>query len=303
MRKRCLVLLAAVVALCSASALASPTLDTGLYVLGTEDAVTYSGWPLLFDVSFANQGAYNDSLRNLTIEAQLAEIEELVASGDITESEAEEMRKSLVLREIEPVVLGAVSLPWTELVSFESSGEMLLWEIERLAEDVPATLVLDGSGSASFWYGLDAEASDAVTPGVYEISVVVSTDGVAGVPDGVWMGTSGSLPVRVEIRDEPELTDDVRVRKWIVFGQDAFYRERFEIAESHLLDAVALDPRSVEAWALLGETQYALEKLEDALGSFRQALDLSMESPAVLHRDEPPAYLIDRILLLQEELG
>jgi len=296
-------LLAIVLALCVGTASIGQTLDVGLYVLGTEGAVLYSGWPLLLNVSFANQQAYNDYLYNLDVETQLNDLAELVDAGTVTEAEAASLREALALREITPVVLGTESNPWTEFISFESSDGALPWAIELLAEDVSSVLVLDETGSADAWYGLDADASAEVSPGVYEVSVVVSTELVSSLPAGTWTGRASSQPVRIDVRAEPELTEVVLARKWVVFGQDALYRGTFEAAEAYLADAVALDPTSLDAWCLLGEAQAALGKLEEALDSFRRALELALLEPAYLYRDEPPDYLYDRIAWLQEELG
>ncbi len=305
MRRHCLVLIATILMLGSAFALAAPTLDIGLLINGTGDVISYNGWPLLFEVSFANQGALNDVLYNQQVEVDLAELDALVASGDITEAESEQVRETLVLREIEPVVLGADGLSWTALVSFESSVGPLPWPIELLAEDVPSPLILDEVGAVIAWYGLDAESSEQLVPGIYGIAVVVSTAGVDTVPESVWTGTSISTPVQVEIRVEPDLTDELLVQKWIIFGRYELYRGAFEAAETYLLDAVALDPTSIEAWILLGDIQYAEGKLETALDSFSEALDIlaAQSSGELASHVEPPAYIILRIAQIQDELG
>jgi len=304
MRKHHLALAAIILILHSVFVLAVPTLDVGLMIDGAGDVISYVGWPLLFEVSFANQGAINDSLYNQSIETELAELEDLVASGDITETEAEQFRETLILRHIEPVVLGAVDLPWTELVSFESPDGILLWPIELLAEDVPPAITLAETGAALAWYGVDAEGSVEVAPGIYEISLMVSTAGIATVPEGMWTGKSVSSPVRIEIRVEPELTDELLLRKGIVYGRYDLYRGAFESAKDYLLDAVALDPISLEAWVLLGETQYSLGDLDDALDSFFQALDIeAQEPPDPRQTAEPPDYLLIRIAQIQRELG
>jgi tetratricopeptide (TPR) repeat protein len=305
MRRHCLVLIATILILGSALVIAAPTLDVGLLVNGMGDVISYNGWPLLFEASFANQGTLNDALYNQQVEVELAELNALVASGDITETESEQVRETLVLREIEPVVLGAGSLPWTALVSFESSAGPLPWPIELLAEDVPSSLILDEAGVAVAWYGLDAESSKQLAPEIYDIVIVVSTAGVDAVPEGVWTGTSSSSPVRVEIRVEPELTDEFLVQKWIVFGRYELYKGTFEAAETYLLDAVTLDPTSIEAWILLGDTQYAEGKLETALDSFYKAFDAlaAQSSGELASHVEPPAYIILRIAQIQDELG
>ena len=305
MRKHFMVLTATILILGSALALAAPTLDVGLLINGMGDVISYAGWPLLFEVSFANQGALNDALYNQQVEVELAELDALVASGDITEAESEQVRETLVLREIEPVVFGAGGLSWTALVSFESSVGPLPWPIELLAEDVPSSLTLDEVGAVVAWYGLNAECSADVAPGIYAVSVVVSTAGIDTVPEGVWTGTSSSAPVQVEIRVEPELTDELLVQKWIVLGRYELYRGAFEAAETYLLDAVALDPASIEAWILLGDTQYAQGKLEPALDSFYEALDTlaAQSSGELASHVEPPAYIILRIAQIQDELG
>ena len=304
MRRHCLVFIATILILGSALALAAPTLDVGLLINGMGDVISYAGWPLLFEVSFANQGAFNDLLYNQEIEGELVELDELVASGDITEAEADQLRETLVLREIEPVVFGADDLPWTELVSFESSSDELTWSIDILAEEIPSTITLGAVGAAVAWYGLNAECSANVAPGIYAVSVVVSTAGIVTVPEGVWTGTSSSAPVQVEIRAEPEMTDELLVQKWIVFGRYKLYKGEFEVAKAFLLDAVALDPTSIEAWILLGETQYSLGKLEEALESFFQALDADASEPVATDQvDEPPFYLLIRIAQIQDELG
>ena len=304
MRRHCLVFIATILILGSALALAAPTLDVGLLINGMGDVISYAGWPLLFEVSFANQGALNDALYNQEIEAELAELDELVASGDITEAEADQVRETLVLREIESVVFGADDLPWTELISFESSSGELPWPIDILAEEIPSTITLGAVGGAVAWYGLDAETSAEVVPGIYQVSVVVSTAGIDPVPEGMWTGTSSSSPIRVEIRVEPELTDELFVQKWIEFGRYELYKGAFEVAETYLLDAVALEPTSIEAWILLGETQYSLGKLEEALESFFQALDADASEPVATDQvDEPPFYLLIRIAQIQDELG
>ena len=304
MRKRCLVLIATILILNSALVLAAPTLDVGLLINGMGDVISYVGWPLLFEVSFANQGALNDALHNQETEARLGELNELVASGDITEAEAVPVRETLVLRETEPVVLGAEGSPWTELVAFESSSGELPWSIAILAEEIPPTITLGAIGVAVAWYGLSAEGSAGVAAGIYEILVVVSTEGIDPVPEDMWTGTSSSSPVRVEIRVEPELTDDLLVQKWIIFGQHELYKGAFGVAETYLLDTVALDPTSIEAWILLGETQYSLGKLEKALESFFQALDAAVSEPAETGPlAEPPNYVVIRIAQIQDELG
>lgn len=304
MRRHCLVFIATILILESALVIAAPTLDVGLLINGTGEVISYGGWPLLFEVSFANQGALNDALYNQQVEVELAELDALVASGEITEAESEQVRETLVLREIEPVVLGASGLSWTALVSFESSVGPLSWPIELLAEDVPSSLILDEVGAVVAWYGLDAESSEQLVPGIYEIAVVVSTTGIVAMPEGMWTGTSSSSPVQVEIRAEPEMTDELLVRKWIVFGRYELYKGEFEAAEAFSLDAVALDPTSIEAWVLLGETQYALGKLEEALESFFQALDADASEPVATDQvDEPPFYLLIRIAQIQDELG
>ncbi|MCK4356342.1 tetratricopeptide repeat protein [Candidatus Bipolaricaulota bacterium] len=304
MRRHCLVFIATILILGSALVIAAPTLDVGLLINGMGDVISYAGWPLLFEVSFANQGAFNDLLYNQEIEGELVELDELVASGDITEAEADQVRETLMLREIESVVFGAEGLPWTQLVSFESSSDELTWSIDILAEEIPSTITLGAVGAAVAWYGLNAECSADVAPGIYAVSVVVSTAGIVTVPEGMWTGTSSSAPVQVEIRAEPELTDELLVQKWIVFGRYELYKGAFEVAETYLLDAVALDPTSIEAWVLLGETQYALGKLEEALESFFQALDANASEPVATDQvDEPPFYLLIRITQIQDELG
>jgi len=304
MRKHCLALAVAILILPSTPLLAAPTLDVGLLVYRADETLSYVGWPLLFEVSFANQGAMNDWLYNQGIEAELAEIDGFVASGDLTEAEAEEMREALVLREIDPVVLGADGLPWTEFVSFQTSDGVLPWPIELLAEEVPPALVLGETGAAVAWYALSVEDSASISPGVYEISVVVSTDGIEPLPDDVWTGTTASSSTGLEILPEPELTDELRLTKEIVFGRYELYRGEFEAAEVHLLDAVELDPTSADAWTLLGEAQYARGALEDALESFVQAVELELgEEPEPCDVGEPPGYLLFWIAQIQEELG
>jgi tetratricopeptide (TPR) repeat protein len=282
---------------------AAPTLDVGL-LINEGDVISYVGWPLLFEVSFANQGTLNDVLYNQEIAAELAELDALVASGDITEAEAGRVRERLVLREIEPVVFGDVGLPWMALVTFESSSGELPWSIKLLAEDVPSYLILTGTGVAVAWYGLNAEGSESVPPGIYDVSVVVSTAGIDPVPEGMWTGTSSSSPVRIEIRVEPELTDELLVQKWITFGRHELYQGAFAVAEVLLLDAVALDPTSVEAWILLGDTQYVQGKLEPALDSFYEAFDVlaAQSSGELASHVEPPTYIILRIAQIQDEL-
>jgi len=305
MRKHFAVLTATILILGSALVIAAPTLDVGLLVNGRGDVISYTGWPLLFEVSFANQGALNDAFYNQQVEVELAELDALVASGDITEAESEQVRETLVLREVEPVVLGAGGLSWTALVSFESSVGPLPWPIELLAEDVPSSLILDGGGAVVAWYGFDAESSEQLVPGIYDIVIVVSTAGIDAVPEGVWTGTSSSSPVRVEIRVEPELTDELLVQKWIVFGRYELYKGAFEAAETYLLDATALAPTSIEAWILLGDAQYAEGKLEIALGSFYKAFDTlaAQSSGELASHVEPPIYIILRIAQIQNELG
>ena len=304
MRKYYLAFIAAALLLGSTLVTAAPTLDIGLLIDGAGDLVSYAGWPLLFEVCFGNQGALNDTFYNQQIEAELAKLTELVAAGEITEAQADQVRTTLVLREIEPIVFGAEELPWTELVTFESSSKELPWSISILAEEIPANITLDAVGVAVAWYGLDAGDSIDVAPGVYEVSIVVSTEGINRVPEDMWTGTSASTPVRLEIQIEPYLTDELLVQKWIVFGRYEFYRGAFANAEAYLLDAVALDPIVVEAWVLLGDAQYAQGKLEKALDSFYTAFDILTAQPGneLAAHVEPPTYIILRIAQIQDAL-
>jgi len=304
MHKCSMILSMAVVFLAPLAVVAASTLDVGLLINGATTVTSYIGWPLLFEVSFANQGAMNDAMVNAQAEAELAELETLVTSGQITATEAEQVRAMLTLREIEPVVLGAPESPWTALVSLRDSGDVLPWPIELLASDVPPVLQLGAEGVAVAWYGLAAAAA-SLAVGSYEVAVTVSTEGAGPLPVEAWTGTISSSPVQLEIRAEPDLSDALLAQKWIAFGQYALYSGDFAAAETHLLDAIALDSTAEEAWILLGETQYAAGELQAALDSFSVALDLltARAGSELAPHVEPPSYVILRIAQIQDELG
>ena len=305
MRMRFLVL-AVTAVLASVAVAATSTLDVGLLVNGATEVVSYVGWPLLFEVSFADQAAFNDAMYNQHVEIERAELQALLASGEITEAEAERVRATLVLRDIEPLILGAEGWPWTALVSFMDPEGSLGWSIALLAKDVPPSLRLEAGSVAVAWYGLDAEASATLVPGTYDVVAAVSTEGVAPSPDeDVWTGTGRSSPVRVDIRAEPAPTGTLLKEKWIAFGRYALYAGEAGVAEGFLTDAVALGGSAVGAWILLGDAQYAQGKLESALASFEAALDLVTEATggALAPHAEPPTYILLRIAQIQDELG
>ncbi len=284
-----------------ANTLCAPSLDLSLLVDGSLDRTTYVGWPMLFELSLANQGAINDALFNEQIQATLDALEVLLADGQIQEAEAQRVRATLELREIEPVIVGSERVPWDRLVRFEDSHGALPWSVVLLAEGVPVRLALDDRQMAVASYAVSPNDSGRIAPGRYLVRVVISTEGVRDLPDGHWMGTVTSEAVPVTVLPEPTMTDALRVQKGITFGRYAFYTSDYAAAEAYLQASVDLDPSDIEARVWLGDAQMAQGKMETALGTYYGAL-VAYEAVHGALADghaEPPAYIIERIAQVQ----
>lgn len=252
-----------------------PTPDIALEVNVSTELTLYQGTPLIVTVRLANQRASNVLAMN--------------AAQDKPED-----RK--------PVPVVQLRTEWSKSLKFEiragSGGEEAAWPLARLSNPAEEAIALDGRTNPECTWGLSPEEAAKIAPGFYRIVAVLE---VASGENAVWKGRVESEPVVLTIEPRPPdlagpagaESDMETARYWVKAGD---WNKSLAAAR----EAVAKDPKSIEAHSLVGDALAARKDLDGAMTAYQAALKLYNESEEAKGY-EPPDYLLRRISQIARE--
>lgn len=215
--------------------------------------------------------------------------------------------------------VGSGSRPWHRLISFEQAegGEALAWPVVHMAErstrygrdDTGRPTATQNSGAVAdlegvsyvhaLTLGVAPEAAALVAAGTYRVRAIVDAP---FWPPWRWRGRVRSTPVTITVQ-EPGVapaggsSGDLQVLR--LRDSAAFYVQvkRFADAQRAATELLKLQPRSAEAYILLGEALEGLGQDREALRAYEYALSLVPETY------EEPRYLMDRMSKLARKTG
>lgn len=228
------------------------------------------GWPLLVDVMVSHPGAGMAAEEGRA----LTSIQLIPASGGWD---------SLVTVHFVGAQREEVSWPWVPV--FHTDGALVL--------DEKAT-------SHSLGWYLGPEETRGLVPGEYAAFALLESR--HGAQQGGWVGRVGSVPLRLEVVDEPvPLSLELAERKAVLFARYELYRGNASAAVSTLDAHLAQQPDSVGALALKAELMERAGELERAYTLYGQTLDVFFRKHP--NAREPPFELIARARALRERLN
>ena len=199
----------------------------------------------------------------------------------------------------EVITLGSSAQPLARFLSFrakDAKGAEIVLSVRALrGTEFPAgTVILDGTTTADFRYGIDAAELAKLEPGVYALVAILSPPDPAA---GGGQGQIESVPLRVELRTGSLSKEQQRV---VLLQAGRFYLEDrdYPAMEKQAAALLALDPKSVSAWELRGDAAVVQAKWDEAERSFQEAIKNAegrsqAHIPASLR--EPPEYLYERL--------
>lgn len=252
-----------------------PTPDIALEVNVSTELTLYQGTPLIVTVRLANQRASNVLAMN--------------AAQDKPED-----RK--------PVPVVQLGTEWAKSVKFEiragAGGEEAAWPLALLGKPAEEAIALDGRTNPEAQWGLSPEEAAKIPPGGYRIVAVLE---VSGRDKKAWKGRVESEPAALTIQVRPAdlagpaaaESDTELARYW---AQAGVWDKSFAAAR----DAVAKDPKSIEAFTLVGDALASGNDLNGAMTAYQAALKLFRGSEEGKGY-EPPDYLLGRISRIAKE--
>jgi len=296
MRLRRLLLFVGIGVLAVASPIAlGQGFDLSLWVITPADGPVTQGWPVVLELSFANQRAMNDAVFNQWIAEDIAAIDAQVGAGEITPEEADRQKAQLIEREIVPIRLGSADEPWSRFLSFTVDGDPSPWSVHLAPGGIPSQLLLDESAVYVFRLAIAPEETSSGWIGRLPLAAVLDTQ--EATDSQTWQGVTTSNVLDLRVEPEPALDDELRAAKDLAFGLYYFVLGDFDEAGLRANAVLDVDPESIDAWILLGDARFQLEAFEEAYNAYQSALN---RIPAGA---ELPDFIVERILLARERLA
>jgi len=296
MRLRRLLLFVGIVVLAVASPIAlGQAFDLSLWTIAPADATVTQGWPVVLELSFANQRAMNDAAYNQWIVEDIAAIDAQVDAGEITPEEADRQKALLIEREIVPIRIGGEDEPWPRFLSFTVDGDPSPWSVQLAPGEIPSQLLLDETSVHVFYLVIAPEETAASWIGRLPLAAVLDTQ--EATDSQTWQGVTSSNVLELRVEPEPALDDELRAAKDLTFGLYHFVLGDFEEAIRRANAVLDVDPESIDAWILLGDAHFQLEAFEEAYNAYQSALN---RIPAGA---ELPDFIVERVLLAMERLA
>ena len=252
--------------------------------------------PLLLTVLVENATANaikRQNRRNQKIIGQYAATDEY---KNLSDEELAALREEYPLREIPMLVLGSAAGSLESLIEFHvrnSQGQTVELAVRPLASNDKSNTSTELGLDQQAYYQFVVESGmlKQLPPGAYHIVAALDTS----TQSGMWQGAAYSKSVVFTVYDphpDPEWPQsDVQA---LLQSTYLIEDRQFTAAEKHATGWTQRDPRSVDAWAQLGEAQYGQGKTAEALTSFNTAL-LNFRAKYGVRPVERPLAIIDRI--------
>ncbi|HKW62807.1 MAG TPA: hypothetical protein VJN89_09705 [Candidatus Acidoferrum sp.] len=283
-----------------------PVPSISLEINDKTELVAYSGGPLIFCLTFANQTAMSAAIQNRADEIRRMSIQNVLSRGEISAQQAERMLASVRKREVPIIRLAGENQNWQQFVRFElqrenGEREPLQWPLKPAGRFPAGSVALDENSTPQLFYLLDPLTASQIIPGQYKVVAVLEMKDDGKPPGDSWRGRAESEPVNLSVIPKPAHLTSAQEEE--VALQIARY---YETAKdwTHALDsaqkALATNPGSIAAHMLVGD-------IKEASGDPRGALEAYQAAKEQFYTRfpnsyEPPEYLIEKISLLSAEL-
>ncbi len=285
-----------------------PLPDLSLQIDNSRELEVFGGTPLIFTVRVANQRAANAVSTLQAHKAYLSLIQEKLAKGEISASDAQPMLELARQKpEVKIVCLGTSDQGWEKFLHFEvqtpgSPFAPVDWGLTLVQPPEAKSVLLDGSSNAEVNYALNPQAAAQVPPGEYLLQAVLEVAAATTLPQELWRGRVASVPVKLKISPssaQPSAVDraNMNMQRAEFFSTTSDWANALQSAQATLKD----DPKLIRAQMIQGEAKEAQGDLAGARDAFSQALRLfDQQNP---NSYEEPQYLIYKIATLDQRLG
>lgn len=280
--------------------------NVSLQVNGEEELLIHQGTPLIFSVRLANQQAMNAAAYNEANQTLIEEIQADAASGKMSREQAEaEIAQLSRKEEIRAVYLGDERTGWEQFLRFElqlqeGKRQLLPWPLKIVAQP-EKTAILDDENTAQLDYALEPSAATHIPVSEYRIVAMLEVPPNAKLPADRWRGRVESEPVKLRIVERPALlakTDEEKMN--IDLARYYFTAGDMKNAIEHAQKALSLNPKSIAAYIIIGDSKETLGDLEGALAAYQSATrEYYQQRPKPY---EAPRYLIVKTESLMEKL-
>lgn len=261
------------------------------------------GDPLMLIVALSNPLGSEIPRLNTERVADQARYEQSEAFRAMSADQQARVREHYQPLEVPRFTLGAQSRPVSSLPRFEIrdfQGRPVEAPVRLLAASTTkdTSVELTDADATTLRFGLDADATQALGPGVYSIVVAIDTR----EEPGMWQGRVVADPVTLHLMPPPEVeTLQAANRRRFLVGRYLLADGRYDEAHAHALAMTEADPAYIGGWQVLGEAldgrgepEGAIQALERARSLYEEML--FVERPPV---PEAPEALARRI----EEIG
>jgi len=251
------------------------------------------GEPLLLAVDLGNPLAAARREENRTRDRHLRALEKSGVLAKMSPADREAAEEGAAPLLLPVFTLGSDDDPVWEVISVQvrtAAGKPVESRVRPLRSTTAGapSVVLDGTGSAPLYFGLDPDALSRLPAGDYWLHVLLDT---RGKPD-MWQGIALSQVVTLTLRDgaegAPEKSDARAGRYYWLDGQ---YDRVEKIAERML----ARDPASIDAWTLHADVAAAKGDLTDAEQAYQLLIRLYVQQHADDPEPRPPEFLEQRL--------
>jgi hypothetical protein len=267
-----------------------PLPDLSLQIDSFRELEVFKGTPLIFTVRVANQRAANAVSTLRAHEAYLSLIQEKLAKGEFSASDAQPMLELARQKpEVKVVRLGTSDQGWETFLHFEveSAGakpERLNWPMQMVTPPESKSLTLDATSHAELAYALSPDAAAQVPAGDYSVFAVLEVSAAATLPQELWRGRVASDPVKLKISPssaQPSTADraSMNMQRAEFFSTTRDWANALESAQAALKD----NPKLIRAQMIQGEAKEAQGDLAGCEGSlFRGSASLRSTIPQLL---------------------
>jgi hypothetical protein len=272
------------------------------------DLEVFRGTPLIITVRVANPRAANAAASNLAHGQYLVFIQEKVAKGELSATDAKPMLElARRKQEIRTVRLGTREQGWSSFLHFElqsagSRPEPLSWPLIPVAAPEAQILALDADTTAQIDYALAPEAAAPIPAGDYNIVAALEVPTGTNLPPEIWRGRVSSRPVKLRVLPVPAQPSSVDQANISLQRAEFFSTTKdWTSALSNAQEALAANPKLIRAHIIGGEAREAQGDLSGARHAFGEARRLFYEQHPNSY--EAPLYLISKIITLDQQLG
>jgi len=272
--------------------------ELNLVVNGARHVKVPPGAPLIFTLTLRNGEAARSALAADQREQLRQELEEQIASGEVTRQQADETLQQ------EPSALPVVPdisltiVPTGFSFAAQTGGKTELpWDPRMVGPAVPLTAVLDGTQEVTLIFLVAPEKTASTPIGALKVRATFENHAT-----GQWQGTATSNRVTIEVQGPPAApsVDQQKVQQALL-GEYYLAARDYE----HALDAVhselRLDSGAVDGLAMLGKILEGQQDYRGALDAYEKAL--AQSEARYPHADFPPFGLRQSVERMRARTG